>query len=269
MAEQIFDPEADQAKYRFWTRSDAPKKTYSILFTPRSGSSWLTSILTETKAMGTPTEWFNPQLMVTSTRAKGARDIDQFVAAISRHNIHGDMFGFEITSHQIRATFGGADGFMSHFSDAFFFWLIRKDIVAQGVSLHKMVQTQVGHSANSDADAIAKSDASYSYDAGQIERWIKHIRHAEIETEAMIARFGLSPVRLSYEGITAAGANETVGLFADALGAKLAAADELPTTHRKIGTEKNSEYATRFRAEKHDFVARLEDERAEMVAMHP
>lgn len=79
MTVSIFDPEASQKKYEFWMRTAPPSKAYSILFTPRSGSSWLTSILTQTKAMGTPSEWFNPELMPSSSRAKGARNLDQFV----------------------------------------------------------------------------------------------------------------------------------------------------------------------------------------------
>lgn len=269
MAHNIFDPEADQAKYAFWTRVDPPRKTYAILFTPRSGSSWLTSILTETKAMGTPGEWFNPDLMDSSSRSKGARDLDQFIEAISRHEIHGGIFGFEMTLHQLDAVFDSPEHFMSRFSDAHFFWLIRRDIVAQGVSLHKMAQTNIAHAPGANPEAIAQSDAAYHYNAREIKRWISHIRAAEIETELMITRFGLKPVCLSYEQITAAGANGAAKIFADVLGVDLPEQAELPSEHRKIGTEKNDAFAERFRQENRRFVERLAHERAPMLARHP
>lgn len=266
MTNDIFDPDADQKKYEFWMRAKAPSKTYSILFTPRSGSSWLTSILTKTKAMGTPGEWFNPSLIPDSSRAKGARNLDQFVEAISRHEIHGDTFGFEITYHQICAVFETDEQFMARFSNAEFFWLIRKDIVTQGVSLDKMVQTKVGHTANSDLSEIENSDNSYDYDADRILRSIRHIRSAEIETEKMIAKFDLKPTRLSYEANTSAGAQKVVDIFAAKLGLQGFVSEDIPSEHRKIGTIKNDAFAERFRAENQDFIQTLNAERADMLS---
>lgn len=267
MTVSIFDPEASQKKYEFWMRASPPSKVYSILFTPRSGSSWLTSILTQTKAMGTPSEWFNPELMKSSSQAKGARDLDQFVNAISRHDIHGDTFGFEITHHQLHAVFGSDQNFMTYFPNTLFFWLIRKDIVAQGVSLDKMVQTNVSHASHYDANEIESSDKSYDYDAGRIRKWISHIHAAELASEKMIADFNLAPVRLSYEQITQAGAQKVVELFAAKLGLEgFAAQDAPPSDHRKIGTEKNDAFSERFRRENQEFMDRIDAGRAEMLS---
>lgn len=268
MSDSIFDPEADQKKYQFWMRTEKPAKTYSILFTPRSGSSWLTSILTGIRAMGTPGEWFNPELMPSSTRTKGARNLDQFVEVISRHEAHGGIFGFEITYHQLKAVFGTEADFMSRFDDAVFFWLTREDIVAQGVSLDKMVQTRVSHAANNDAQEIVTSDNAYDYNAGRIREWISHIHAAEVGTERMIADFGLSPVRLSYEAITSSGAQKVLNLFAEKLGLDGFATQDVSSGHRKIGTSKNDEFAERFRAENRYFMDRIDAERAEMLSRY-
>jgi LPS sulfotransferase NodH len=266
MIEEIFDPEADQKRYEFWTRAQAPTKVYSILFTPRSGSSWLTSILTKTRSMGTPGEWFNPALMPSSTRSKGARNLDQFIEAISRHEAYGNIFGFEITYHQLKAVFRSEMDFMSRFQDALFFWLTREDIVAQGVSLDKMVRTKVSHAAYNDVGEIEHSDSSYDYDARCIQKWIRHIHEAEIGTEKMIAEFGLSPVRLSYEAITSAGAQDTVSLFAEKLGLDNFVSRDIPSEHRKIGTSKNDEFSERFRSENQEFMDKINSERAEMIS---
>lgn len=268
MIEKIFDPEADQKKYEFWMRSVAPSRTYSILFTPRSGSSWLTSILTQSKALGTPSEWFNPSLMPASAQAKGARNLDQFVNAISRHEIHGGIFGFEITYHQLLAVFENEHQFMNRFSDAEFFWLIRKDIVSQGISLDKMVQTNVSHASNNDEAEIRNSDTVYGYDADRIKKWIKHIHVAEMGTEKMIADFGLSPIRLSYEGITSEGAQKTLEIFSSKLGVDLPAVQDTSSQHRKIGTSKNSEFSERFCAENQEFLDGIFEEREKFLSLH-
>lgn len=264
----IFDPEADQERYQRFIQASAPSKTYSILFTPRSGSSWLTSILTETKTLGTPGEWFNPQLMPSSTRSKGARNLDQFVEAISRHRIHGGIFGFEVTFHQISAVFGRADEFVSRFHDATFFWLIRRDIVSQGVSLDKMVQTSISHAPSIDASEIARRDDAYSYDSGRIRKWIQHIHAAEIGTEKMIADYGLRPTRLSYEGIVSLGAQEVADIFATRLGITLPDLGEIPSDHRKIATRKNDEFSERFSYENKEFLEDMNAARSEMLSRH-
>lgn len=266
MINHVFDPDADQRRFQQSIRAAAPRQTYAILFTPRSGSSWLTSVLSQTRAMGTPAEWFNPQLMPSSSRAKGARDLDQFIEAISRHEIHGGIFGFEATYHQIIAVFGDKARFTSRFRESAFFWLIRKDIVAQGVSLDKMMQTKVSHAANSDTAEIAKSDAAYRYDPRGIRHWITHIHAAETGTEKMIAEFGLTPACLSYEWITASGAGQVVGFFARHLGLNVPEPTEITSPHRKIGTSKNSEFAERFRAENRDFLESIQEQRAGMLS---
>lgn len=268
MSTSIFDPNADQSKFKYWTSHGAPQKVYSILFTPRSGSSWLTSVLSQTKMLGTPEEWFNPQLMPSSSRSKGARNIDQFIEAISRHEIHGNVFGFEITHHQLISVFGSDDKFMSRFGQATFFWLIRKDIVAQGVSLDKMVKTNVSHSAINKDEDIKKGDVNYTYDPNSIKKWILHIRTAEKGTEKMLSTYGVSPIRISYEGITSSGEGEVTSMFFSNIGINAEVSESYCSGHRKIGTEKNNIFAERFRAENRDFLDSINSERAEMISNH-
>jgi len=265
MINSVFDPNADQKKYKFWTQAEPPSKIYSILFTPRSGSSWLTSVLTKTKAIGSPGEWFNPELMPSSSRAKGARNLDQFIEAISRHETYGNIFGFEITFHQIRAVFGSEHEFMSRFQNATFFWLTRRDIVAQGVSLDKMVQTKVSHATNADSIQLENSDSSYEYNGDRIHKWIRHIRAAEKETEEMIEAYGLTPKRIFYEEITSSGTERVLDIFAEQLGLDGLTSNGISSSHYKIGTVKNDDFSVRFRDENKEFVDALNKDRASML----
>lgn len=269
MPPQFFDPEADQSTYHHWSSRPAPGKTYFILFTPRSGSTWLNSLLTQTGAMGIPKEWFNPEHILIASRHCGARDLDQFVTAVTRSQAKGDVFGAEITYHQMTRLFGSPEAFLQRFPAAAFFFLIRRDIVAQAISMHKMVRTSVSHSAISDDATIAESDAAHEYDAEQIAWWVNRIRGAEAGIEAIIAAHGLQPVRLSYEQITRDGAETATRDFAAHLGVTLPQTVRLSSRHRKIGTDKNQAFAERFRAEQAELLRRVDQDRAALLALHP
>lgn len=263
----VFDPQADHNRLKAKMLAPAPQGRYCILFTPRSGSSWLTSILQHSNVLGAPAEWFNPKLMPESTRAMGARTLDQFAHAIQRHQLLGGLFGFEITHHQLHTVFPSEADFLERFQGSTFFWLIREDIVAQAVSLYKMVQTAVTHTANIDDAKVARADQVFEYDSLQILHWIRHIRKAEAATEAMIARFGLTPVRLSYEQMMAAGPNAVLRHFAHHLGRSEALDDsQTNSEHRKIGTAKNDIFAERFRKRHPLTMLYLKACRAKMLA---
>lgn len=266
----LFDPKADHKRLKGKMLSPHPKGRYGILFTPRSGSSWLTSILLNSQALGAPAEWFNPSLMPASSRVMGARSLDQFTHAIQRHDLRGGLFGFEITHHQLEAVFGTAEAFMAHFQGSTFFWLIREDIVAQAVSLQKMVQTQVTHTANIDAEKVEKADQIFDYDDKGILHWTRHILNAERATEAMIKRFGLTPIRLSYEQMMAAGPSAVVKYFAHHLGqTDRLSTDQTSSEHRKIGTAKNDAFAERFRKNHPILMRKIAFQRRKMLSQIP
>lgn len=266
MSKDIFDRDADQARYDRFCRDPGPDRQYAIFFTPRSGSSWLTSVLTDTKFLGNPAEWFNPRLMQRSTRAKGARNLDQFVNVISRHRIYGGIFGFEITYQQLKAVFKTEENFASYFKQLTYFWLIREDIVAQAVSLDKKIQTKMSHAPNHSVDEIAQSDAAYDYSPTRIKRWANHIRTAEVGTERMFARFDIEPIRLSYEQITSSDVGEVVARFTTALGITDPVLQVPKSDHEKIGSARNVDYAVRFRTEMKSYVDQLDADRQMLLS---
>lgn len=255
----IFDPQADRGAYEYALQMPAPTQVYTILFTARSGSSWLSDIITETQCMGSPQEWFNPRLMPSSTRAKGSRNLDEFTNAISRHNAYGGYFGFEITIHQLKATFGSGRKLLDYFPDTTFFSLIRKDIVAQAVSLFKLETTGISHTKNMSEQDVSRKDTEFRYDRDGLKRAIRHTLAAEIGQEAFFHNFNIQPIRLSYEGMTAMGKEQVCRFFADKLGAQMEQNPDAESRHRKIGTRKNDEFSERFRQEEKTFLAEIED----------
>lgn len=248
-----------------------PHGTFGIFFTPRSGSSWLTDVLTQTRLLGKPQEWFNPNFVPNITRAVNARDLDSYLKMLRRKHKVGGFFSFEVTIYQMRRVFGSGSNFLSYFPDTTpLFYLTREDMVLQAISLAKAVRTSVFHSVSASENEIDQADTEFTYDAGEITRWLDHVFDQERKCEAFFANKNLTPHRLSYEQITADGAEVTARRFLRVLRPAKAAdlvIPELDPTHRKIASGRNSEYAERFRKEHPEKIAEIEAFRACLPAL--
>lgn len=235
---------------------------YVIYFTPRSGSSWLTDVLVQTKRLGRATEAFNPNFMPSVAQSCNARNIHDYIAAITRRLQTRGVFGFEVTFHQLKAIFPGEQLFVEHFGNAHCFWLIRENIVEQAVSLAKMVTTKVGHSAFATEEQRKKSDSAFEYDADLIKHWLNHILMAERGNEDFFQRRGMTPLRMSYERMMPLGPDGVTRLMAARIGVTNLPETVFETRHEKLGTSRNSEYAARFREEHAAYLSGVDAERA-------
>lgn len=261
---KLFDPGAfDQERYeRLLTNKKPAEKRYVVYFTARSSSSWLTDIARQTGRLSNPDECFNPNFVPEMSRAMNAGNMDQYIEAlVRRRNTHG-VFGCEVTFYQMRVTFGSAEAFMKHFQKAAAFWLIREDIVQQAVSLYKMQTTQVTHKSQTDAESLAAAEKKFVYDREQIKYWLRHLLEKEIGTEKMFAQYDITPLRLSYEVITAMSAHQVVNVMARHIGLPPIPVGDLSTEHGKIGTSRNTEFATRFREEEADWMREVKATRS-------
>ncbi|WP_420858709.1 Stf0 family sulfotransferase [Marivivens marinus] len=258
----------DPEKLRQVLALPAPTTTYAIHFTPRSGSSWLTDICANTGRLGRPGEMFSPRFVPSIAARMGIDNVDDYARAISRDRAVAGVFGFEITFFQLRRTFGGPKRFLTHFREAAHFWLIREDIVAQAVSLSKKAQSRIGHAVQGDADALARADQAFAYDKDDIAKWVGHVRKMEVQAEKFFANHRVAPIRLSYERMTAKPAQTVVNDIARTIGIGPVADDAAPITtgHAKIGTDKNADFADRFRKDHAGLVANLGIERAGLLS---
>lgn len=257
----------DRARFARDMAMALPQLGYVLHFTPRSGSSWLGDVLTRSRRLGIPAEAFNPNLMPKMVQAMNAVTLDEYCEVLPRRRSRGDVWGFEITAHQIAAVFGDEKAFLARFGHLPAIWLVRRDIVAQGVSLAKMSATRLGHAPQADAGSIAAADKQLRYDAAAIRYGIEHVRNAEIQTEAMFARQGIVPLRMSYEENVShppVHLTKVVGHHVG-LGRMRVRAEALASPHTPISTSLNIEFADRFRAENPGFVAELEAARAPML----
>lgn len=243
-----FDPDRFAADM---SRVGAPR-CFGIIFTPRSGSSWLTDILEKSKFLGRPREWFNPNFVPRISQAVNARSLDSYIKMLRRKHKVGGYFSFEITIYQMQRVFGGPDRFLTYFpAETPFYYLTREDIVLQAISLAKTAQTEVFHSAHSSTEDIARADSAYRYDGKEISHWLDHLFDQERKCERFFAQKAITPRRLVYEDITAAGAAETTRRILRDLkhGHRAAQVVDLESDHRKIGSDRNTEFAERFRRE--------------------
>jgi len=238
-----------------------PDHTYVIYFTPRSGSSRLTEILSQTQKLGEATEAFNPNFIPAIAEAVQAKDMQSYIENLSRWLNRNGVFGFEITGHQLNKVFPEPIDFFNVFAKSKSFWLIREDIVAQAVSLAKMVTLNIGHTAQSNPDQRREAEKSFIYERKKIKRWLNHILVAERNSEAWFKRFEISPLRMSYEKLMPMSADEIANCFARHLGLP-----DLPDTrfslkHQKLGTSKNQDFAEKFRADEPEFLKTVAKER--------
>ena len=264
----LFTPDiVDAARLRReLTRSAPADIRYVIWFTPRSGSSWLTDIATRTGQLSQPGECFNPSFIPDMAKKMNAGNMNQFIQLLMRRrNTHG-VFGCQLTWYHLKASFGRPGLFMRHFRDDPCFWLIREDVVLQAVSLARKKQTRIGHTTLADDSARAEAEQSFCYDSEEIRHFVRHLMTAEDQTEAMFARFGQTPLRLSYEQITGMGAEAVVNVIARHIGADPIHDGPIETGHGKLGTDRNAEFATRFREDHAGMMREIDDARAGRIA---
>ncbi|MCF6305113.1 MAG: Stf0 sulfotransferase family protein [Rhodobacteraceae bacterium] len=242
-----------------------PDHTYVVYFTPRSGSSRLTEILSQTKNLGEATEAFNPNFLPEIAQAVQAKDMQSYIENLSRWLNRNGVFGFEITGHQLNKIFPQPTDFFDIFACAKSYWLIREDIVAQAVSLAKMVTLHIGHTAQSNPGQRAEAEKSFIYEPKKIKRWLNHILAAERLSEAWFARFEISPKRMSYEKMIQMSAGEIADDFAKHLGLPDLPETRFSLQHQKLGTSKNQEFSDQFRIDEGEFLKKVAAERQPML----
>jgi LPS sulfotransferase NodH len=227
-----------------------------VLFTPRSGSSWLTGIVSATQQLGFLEEYINPAFIDAVAKGVCATSHATLIPMLQRWaKTANGVFSMEARAGDIEL-FGETEFFQAVGDNAVVFFLWRDDIVAQGVSLYRAVTTKRYHS--TDAPAIAPE-----YDADQITEWMLHIVAIENENLALLGRRGLHASFLRYEDIVRDRAT-TLAIFAAALRVDLTEEQHAVSGGqelRKIADEWNHSAIQRFRDERCEFVREIEAQR--------
>ncbi len=251
VADLAVDHEARAARLAKASRAD---RCYVVLFSARSGSSWLTKVLSATKRLGRPEEFLNPNFVRGVAQNMQANRAEDLLLALKHFaKTPNGVFGLEARAVDVELL--GYDAFAEAFAgEAIFFHLWRRNVVAQGLSLFKAVETQRFHSTDS-----AKAPPP-DYNPEAIFQWIRHIIGTENGNVRLLSRLGVPARLLHYEAITA-DRQRTVEAFAHALAVPFKPdefADEPETALSKIGDSWNTETEARLREEFTTQIAEME-----------
>lgn len=234
---------------------EGSSKNYCIYFTPRSGSSWLTSLLSSTGMLGTPEEWLNPNFVPLTAKAINAKNFTDYFKMLRRmKRTRNGVFGVEATYFQLRATIGDTN--LSEFiSDKYTpFLLLRKNIVLQGISLYRATDSNYFHSVIKNSDALEKSKIT-QYNPIKIKDWCSHILKQEMGLTDLIYTRELKHHSLFYEDLFR-DPNHVVEYFSGKIGVE-GPFGSVESTHQKIGDSKNDDWDQKFRAEESEFLSEL------------
>ncbi|KIC50347.1 Stf0 family sulfotransferase [Tateyamaria sp. ANG-S1] len=222
---------------------------YAILFTPRSGSSFLTDLIQSTGLLGDAGETFNPPITWDVAGAMGCTSLEDYVDSLVRARNTSGVFSTEVTWTHVDFLFRDPQQFVDLVQPESYVWLKREDYVAQAVSIMSMSQTGVSHTANASKDDIARARSMVRYNPVQLRGLVKRTLWMEMETERFFRDFGIEPLRLTYEQITGMAPSEVLRMLSDHLEYDVPIAHMPQSDHKKLSGSKSAEFADRFRAE--------------------
>lgn len=233
-----------------------PHRKYVVFFVARSGSTWLTSVLSATGLLGSPEEFLNPGFVPAVATSLNANEPSRFIQMLSRRRKSPNgVFGIEVRA--VDVDLFGENVFFDFFDDqTIFFNLWRENIVAQAISLYRAVET--GHFHSGDGTQAAEP----TYDDAGITRWLQHLISTENTNLEMLQAHGRDFITLRYEDIV----QDRAGLvrrFANVLDVQLDTAHLQATTDetQKIADVWNWEAEQRFRAGNAEYVSEIETTR--------
>jgi LPS sulfotransferase NodH len=247
----------ESARLRDLEKMQPANRCYIILFTARSGSTWLSSVLAATKRLGAPDEFINPDFLPAVARATNARTADELFASLIRRRKSANLvFGMEARHIDIELI--GIDAFGRAFGGrTVFFHLWRDNLVAQGVSLYRAIETGRYHAGDGAAAWVPP------YDADRLLDWIAHVADTENRNVRLLQILQAPARHLVYETMVQQ-RRQTVELFAHALAVPFEPGEfaaPLDGELVKLGDDWNLQAEARLRAERPAEIARFEQAR--------
>jgi LPS sulfotransferase NodH len=236
-----------------------PAKCYLILFTPRSGSSWLTDLLSQNNILGRPTEWFNPDLIQSAMNGltNKCHNINEYCKELQNtHQSPQGYFGAELTATHLSLLSELVD--INHiFNNPKYIVLLRKNIVAQGVSLFLATETGYFHSTNT---INQKNNVEYS--EHKIRKWIDEILKDEKFIFCHLDKGNINFKLSWYEELQSNTALFIDNMIEHITEGSLSKRDKaVASKYTSIKADKNSEFERKFREGNAEYVQCIENER--------
>jgi len=241
---------------------------YLVFFTARSGSTYLTNLLHSTACLGEPGEFFNPKWFERIREYLGAPDLLGVVEALRhRKKSPKGVFGAEITYHQYAKILETHGDILDCFpGQTRHFFLFRRDLVKQAISLYKAAQTKIYHSTQIEEGGVyVEREKELRYDADEIMKWLKNLYRQESDALHVFRQKGIYPVVLSYERLTSLPPEAVADFFRKKLGLeKLAGCRPPDPAIKRLATALNKEFHERFMQEHGHEISRLMERRSHL-----
>ena len=229
-------PDRDAAAVAF------PDLTYVfIVFTNRSGSTYLGSLLASTGYFNPAEEALNSDFVIATCRDRGLTSFAQFFAAIAAERSRNQHFVVKASIGQVAVLAG--HGILGRIlARARFIVVERMDKLGQAVSWRIASQTGLFTSYHKPRDLPPPA-----YDREALAQVVVAVAEAQARAALFFGLNGIVPLHLTYELITMR-RDLAVRLVCDYLGADAPDHDETKIRLRRQATELNEAWRERFLA---------------------
>lgn len=233
------------------------RKRIVVIFTPRSGSTWLSDLMAKTEVLGYADEVFYPPLFgITTKTVKARTELDYVNGAEAAWASGNNIFSVKVSMGDILRF--STMSFFQHFAGASFIHLRRSDLIAQAVSLFLAVESGTFHART---DAVQTKFDPKTIDRTKmingIKLWACHILNYECLAEIEFLRYNIRPLRLIYEDIVW-DPRGTIQMICKYSAVKDAPNFSREPSFQRIGDEFNDEVVSTFRKQELEFIGKLE-----------
>lgn len=194
---KYFDLRNLSTKPPYYREVSRVAQTYAVLFTPRSGSTWLTHEISSYVVLSHPDEYFNLHTFEDSLALNKSNNIYEYYDSVANKRVSpAGVFGFQISYFDLAELekLAGLRSLMT--GRQVFFYLRRNNFIAQAVSLYFAEQTNVFHSSKNEKISIRRD---VQYDKERIKFWARHILQQEYGIESWLSTNYVTSLWLTYE----------------------------------------------------------------------
>jgi LPS sulfotransferase NodH len=246
------------------------RSAYFLCATPRSGTTLLCDLLSDTRQAGRPQSYYRRQDIEKLADAWGigprnfpsALGFEQAYLEAVRQEGAGDtgVFGMRVMwgtlgemaerLSPLRPGLAGAALFESLFGPLVYVHVSRTDKVAQAISLLKAEQGGLWHvvADGSDRQRTVPS-TSVHYDGHRIAELLSDLERDDAAWNGFFSEHGIEPLRMKYEAMVADPGAEARKILL-ALGRSPERADEIVVRTRRMANHESDAWAKRFRRDR-------------------
>jgi LPS sulfotransferase NodH len=198
-------PDGHVIRRDFVERLAASRRLYIIFIVARSGSTWLMD-LADRASLGKPHEWFNEHLVHAADPVLGPRlafvetDVQEYITKVMAECASDTAMGIEISHLQARLALDLLEAPLPE--GVVFFYLRRRNILAQAISFYRSVTSGIFHLYDSEPEKVSDLDA-VPYDPDGIAFAARELMNTEIGFERLFRAASIRPRRFFYEDIVA------------------------------------------------------------------